>query len=200
MYIQRFSSILLLLLTTLPTSLTAPPINGVSAGPLAAHVDVECYERTHGPRCITPFPSNCRTLANNIRNLPDAGTTMIFDGRLQDPTQPHIPVPFRGEFGTCGVLIDRMTEICFTVGPGQERAEYSVAAATYDQDAVPSGTGKFRGVMFGPDLPGSANVTDDGDGSACGEIVESVASRNGSTNGLVNGGSGTAEQQRVDVT
>ena len=150
---------------------------------------------------------------------------MVFDRRVQDPTVPHIPVPFEGEYGTCKVkfvpyqldpssrpgsnfaayatfaaAIDHMAEICFTAGPGQERVEHSLAIAKFDHDVVPLGTGKWLGAMFGFNLPGSANVTDDGDGFACGEIVESLASGNGSMNGLVNGGSGTGEQERVDVT
>ena len=224
MHIHRFSSILILLLTTLPTSLTAPPITSVSAG----GISVRCYQRPEGRRCIAPFPSNCRTLAGNIRKFPGATNPMIFDGRFSSPTWPYIPVPFKTEFGTCKVdfrpngldpssrpgsnyatyatfasAIDSMIDQCFTFDPGQESQDYVIGIAAYNQDTPTLGTGRWRGAVFGPNRPlqaGSANVTDDGDGFDCTDLVESWASGNGSLNGLVYGGSGPADRARVDVT
>ena len=110
-----------------------------------------------------------------------------------------------------------MINTCFTYGPGEESKDYVLAAATYTRDVAPLGTSKWLGGITGPNMPtqaGSANVTADGEGLDCTEIVESWASLNGTTSGLVNGESGlvngesglvngesgTAEQGRVDVT
>ena len=95
-----------------------------------------------------------------------------------------------------------MIDECFTYGPGEESKDYAVAIATFDA-VIPSGTIKWKGGITGPDRPlqaGSANETADDEGLDCTDIVESWASMNGSTNGLGIGGSGTAEQGRVDVT
>ncbi|MDI1489622.1 MAG: hypothetical protein OHK93_000819 [Ramalina farinacea] len=224
MHIHRFSSILTLLLTALPTSLTAPPITSVSAGEISAR----CYQKPEGARCIAPFPSNCRTIAGKIRNMPGATNPMIFDARFSSPTWPYIPVPYNAEFGTCKVnfapngvdpssrvgsnfatyasfaaAIDAILDHCFTFDPGQEHPDFAFGIASYNQDWPMLGTGRWRGAVFGPNRPlqaGSANVTDDGDGFGCTDIVESWTSGNASLNGLVIGGSGTAEQPQVDVT
>ena len=210
MHILRFSSILILLLTALPTSLTAAPNN-----------HVQCEKDPEGWRFFAPFPSHCRKLAEIIRSQQFASVAMIFDGRSDWAGLPHIPVPYEIEYETCFVhfepyeldpstrpgsnfasywffaaAIQDMIEICFHVEPGQESKDYVYAITLSDEDVVPLGTGKWEGSMSGPGRPtqaGSAHVTAEGGGSNDTEIVGSWASMSGSTNGL-------AEQGRVDVT
>ncbi|MDI1491651.1 MAG: hypothetical protein OHK93_002860 [Ramalina farinacea] len=204
MHIHRFSSILILLLTTLPTSLIAAPNKEW----------VQCEKNPKGVRSMAPFPSHCRTLAEIIRNKQFASMPMIFDGRSDWPGLPHIPVPYETSYETCFVRFEpneldpsskpgsnfaayrffaaamqSMIEICFNVHPGQESKDYIYTYAISDADVVPLGTGKWQGSMTGPGLnpAGSANVTAEGGGFNDTVIVGSWAN-------------GPAEQGRVDVT
>ena len=217
MYLHHHSFLLILtFLNSFPASLSAPTID-----PNAGVATVDCdntYPIPGQPSWyhIPPFPSHCRSLANQIAILPDAQTLLPFDKRY--PTSGagrFIPVPYCLRYETCVAaffppknpapgtanpnlakyadlanIVTFSIKTCFDAIPGQEYEDEVVAFGKYAGFDGNAWTAVLTGPVVTPrSTGGNFTVMDEGLSS----------SFNGSLI-MAGGENGTSATERVDVT